>query len=536
MRLDPTLGPTLDLFLADPLLAQLIAIRFMQSSLGCVMVGACTWAVLGLSCRRWPALASSRSTWLMAQAVTVAAFLFAMAPHGSAVSVLAPIDLTPAADVGLPAGLPAVLPAPLSAAVRAPAPVAAAPQSDAPSTRWLVASAQAWVALYLAGVAVALGRLVLAQRALRRLVRGATALDDPAAHPGFRYAQAVTVPVFETGLAVSPMLVGVWRPVLLLPRHLRDFDLNEQQMIVAHELTHLRRHDPLWMAASIAAQTALWFNPALRKLGERLTWAQEASCDRQVLAGRSQPQRKAYAAALVGQFKLQLGGVGAALAFGAAGAINPTSLAARMLLIRQGGALALGGAGRCSVIVAAAAMLAASLVLQPAFAWRLPVLPVSPPPMLARPVAVAWRVPLERPRVSSFFGVVSPLTPNGHHGIDFIARAGTPVLAAADGEVVSSVDVDAGGAKYGKTIQVAHANGLVSVYAHLDRRQVASGEVVKAGQVIGLSGATGNVTGPHLHFEVRQAGVGIDPATVLTGLDAFATPSALRSRARLAAN
>jgi murein DD-endopeptidase MepM/ murein hydrolase activator NlpD len=514
----------------DPVALDLMALQFMRASVGCLLVGCGAWAVLALAGRRWQAVATSRSTWLLAQALTVAAFLFVMAPQASNLSVMPPIELTPVPELEAPAATPAVAPAAAPAANAGQPAVDAAPDAIGPSTRWLMRTAQAWLALYLAGVAVAAGRLVLAQRALRRLVRGATRLADPAAHPGFgsAHAASVTVAVFETGLAVSPMLVGVRRPVLLLPRHLRDFDLNQQQMIVAHELTHLRRHDPLFMAASIAAQTVLWFNPAVRKLGERLTWAQEVSCDRQVLAGRSQPQRKAYAAALVGQFKLQQGGYGAALAFGG---VKATSLTARMLWIRQGGALAPGGLGRCSVIAAVGAVFAASLALQPAFAWRVP-----QAPMRAEPVAVAWRAPLEHPRVSSFFGIVSPLRPHGHHGIDFVAKAGTPVVAAADGQVVGSTDLDAGGAKYGKTIQVAHANGLVSMYAHLDRRLVASGDVVRAGQVIGLSGATGKVTGPHLHFEVRQGAQTLDPATVLAGLDAVATPSALRSRARLTAN
>ena len=497
--------------------ADLMALKFLQASLGCVLAGCGAWAVLALACRRWPALALSRSTWLLAQALTVAAFLFVMAPQGSQLSVMPPIELTPLQQPAAPAAPPF-----------AQAAVDAAQEPDEPSGRWLVHAAQAWLALYLAGVAVAGGRLVFAQRALRRLVRGATALTDLPAHPGFGAAPPSPVAVVETDLAVSPMLVGVWRPILLLPRHLRDFDVVQQQMIIAHELTHLRRNDPLWMAASIAAQTALWFNPAVRKLGERLTWAQELSCDQQVLAGRPQPQRKAYAAALVGQLTLQRGAFGAALAFGG---ISATSLTARMLLIRQGGALALGGLGRGSVIVGFAAVFAASLALQPAFAWRVPdALSVS------MPVAIAWRAPVEHPRVSSFFGVVSPLRPNGHHGIDFVAKAGTAVMAAADGQVVSSTDLDAGGAKYGKTIQIAHANGLRSVYAHLDRRLVAQGDVVKAGQPIGLSGATGKVTGPHLHFEVRDGARTMNPATVLTGLDAYATPSALRARAKLTAN
>ncbi|MDB5951414.1 MAG: Peptidase, partial [Massilia sp.] len=351
---------TLDPMALDPMVAGLFALQFMQASLGCVLVGCGAWAVLALAGRRWPALALSRSSWLLAQILTVAALLFAMAPQGTQLSVMPPIELTL-----VRAAVPAAAPAAVAAAAPAQA-IKAAPQSVEPSTRWLMRAALAWLALYLAGVAVTGGRLVLAQRALRRLVRGASALTDLAAHPGFGSAQAATVAVavFETDLAVSPMLVGVWRPVLLLPRHLRDFDLNQQQMIIAHELTHLRRHDPLFLAASIAAQTALWFNPAVRKLGERLTWAQEVSCDQQVLAGRAQPQRKAYAAALVEQFKLQQGGFGAALAFGPFKATKATSLTARMLLIRQGGALAavrLSGLGRCSVIAGVGAVFAASL-------------------------------------------------------------------------------------------------------------------------------------------------------------------------------
>ena len=393
--------------------------------------------------------------------------------------------------------------------------------SEDVSGDWLVRAAQAWLAVYLAGVCVSMVRLGLAQRALRGLIRGATRLTDLDAHEGFG-GMRPAVDVYETDLAVSPMLIGVWRPVLLLPRHLRDFDLLQQQMIVAHELTHLRRNDPLWMAASIAAQTALWFNPVMRELAKRLTWAQELSCDQQVLAGRPQPQRQAYAAALVGQLKLQRHAFGPALAFGG---FSATSLTARMLLIRQGGAKALGSLRRCAVVAGFGAVFAASLALQPAFAWRIPEVPAKP-----APAVIEWHAPLANARVSSFFGVVSPLVPRGHHGIDFIAKTGTPVLASADGAVVSSTDLDAGGAKYGKTIIVAHANGFNSVYAHLDRRLVAEGDIVKAGQLIGLSGATGKVTGPHLHFEVRNGGQSVNPETMLAGLARNATPRALRTR------
>lgn len=494
--------------------AELMALQFMQASLACIVAGGGAWALLAMACRRWPALALSRRAWLLAQLLTVAAFLCVLAPQSAQLSVMPPIALD--AQRQAPAS-------PAAARFAAPA-IEASPDADEPSGRWLLRAAQAWLAVYLGGVGVAAIRLALAQRALRRLVHAATRLTDLAAHDGFGAAPAIAV--YETDLAVSPMLIGVWRPLLLLPCHLRQFDVAQQQMIVAHELTHLRRHDPLWMAASIAARTLLWFNPAMRELAERLRWAQELSCDRQVLAGRPQPQRKAYAAALLGQLKIERGGFAAALAFGGAGA---ASMGARMLLIRQGCAQAPGALIGSALATGFGAVFAASLLLQPAFAWRLAGVP-SPAP--ATPVA--WQAPLAHARVSSFFGVVSPLRPNGHRGIDFVANTGTAVLASADGRVVTSADIDAGGVKFGKSILIVHASGLSSFYAHLDSRLVAAGDIVKAGQVIGLSGATGRVTGPHLHFEVRQGERVIDPDSVLAGLDVHATPAALRNRARLA--
>ncbi|MDB5936262.1 MAG: peptidase [Massilia sp.] len=489
--------------------AELLSLQLMRASLGCVVASLAAWALLSMACRRWPALALSRRACLLAQLLTVAAFLFVLAPQSARFSVMPAIELAPAPQQA--AQLDAVA-----------ASFDAAPVAENASGDWLVRAAQAWLAVYLAGVVVSVVRLVLAQRALQGLIRGATRLTDLRQHDGFGAVATPAVDVYETDLAVSPMLIGVWRPVLLLPRHLRDFDVLQQQMIIAHELTHLRRNDPKWMAASIATQTALWFNPVMRELAERLTWAQELSCDQQVLAGRPQPQRQAYAAALVGQLKLQRHAFGPALAFGG---FSATSLTARMLLIRQGGAKALGSLRRCAVVAGFGAVFAASLALQPAFAWRIAQAQSQPVPAV-----IEWHAPLEHARVSSFFGVVSPLRPRGHRGIDFMAKPGTPVLASADGAVVSSSDLDAGGAKYGKTIIVAHANGFNSVYAHLGRRLVAEGDIVKAGQQIGLSGATGKVTGPHLHFEVRRGGETVNPETMLAGLAVNATPRALRNR------
>ncbi|HPS70425.1 MAG TPA: M23 family metallopeptidase [Candidatus Cryosericum sp.] len=98
-----------------------------------------------------------------------------------------------------------------------------------------------------------------------------------------------------------------------------------------------------------------------------------------------------------------------------------------------------------------------------------------------------------------------------HHGVDLEAAAGTPVMAAARGVVVWR------GNKlgYGNCIVIRHGTHLSSIYGHLTHIGVRTGQLIGAGEVIGLSGSTGFSTGPHLHFEVRRDGIPIDPLPLL---------------------
>lgn len=99
-----------------------------------------------------------------------------------------------------------------------------------------------------------------------------------------------------------------------------------------------------------------------------------------------------------------------------------------------------------------------------------------------------------------------------HQGIDVVAPMYTPLYAVADGIVTKaapdSKGVDKGG---GHMIFIDHLDGTSSWYMHLSEYGVSEGDRVQAGQWIGLSGASGEVTGPHLHFEYRMGGVPIDP-------------------------
>lgn len=98
-----------------------------------------------------------------------------------------------------------------------------------------------------------------------------------------------------------------------------------------------------------------------------------------------------------------------------------------------------------------------------------------------------------------------------HEGIDFNAETGTPVVAAADGVILSA----AYHPDFGNVIDIDHGDGLVSRYAHLSRMDIKPPALVKRGQLIGAVGNTGRSTGSHLHFEVRMQGVAQNPAHFL---------------------
>jgi murein DD-endopeptidase MepM/ murein hydrolase activator NlpD len=122
------------------------------------------------------------------------------------------------------------------------------------------------------------------------------------------------------------------------------------------------------------------------------------------------------------------------------------------------------------------------------------------------PIALAW--PLAAP-VGDGFG---PRGNRFHAGIDLIAAQGTPVAAAAAGRVVFA-GFAAGG--WGKLVIVAHADGVKTMYAHLATVAVHRKELVAVGSRLGTVGATGDASGPHLHFEVRLRGAAVDPRGAL---------------------
>ena len=122
--------------------------------------------------------------------------------------------------------------------------------------------------------------------------------------------------------------------------------------------------------------------------------------------------------------------------------------------------------------------------------------------------------PVDNPVITQYFGNTAFATQNpqiyggmGHNGVDFRASIGTSVKASEDGRVAGAgnTDISCKGVSYGKWILIEHNNNLSTLYSHLSLIKVQEGDIIKKGQIMGYSGDTGYVTGPHLHFAVFAA-------------------------------
>lgn len=117
-------------------------------------------------------------------------------------------------------------------------------------------------------------------------------------------------------------------------------------------------------------------------------------------------------------------------------------------------------------------------------------------------------------RISSPFGIRKhPVTGavKLHNGIDIAVPSDTPVFSPAGGTVSGTLTNSVGG----KQLIVNHSNGLRTGYAHLNKVLVSKGQKLRQGQKIALSGATGNVTGPHLHFTMKRGDEYLDPQKMI---------------------
>jgi murein DD-endopeptidase MepM/ murein hydrolase activator NlpD len=123
-----------------------------------------------------------------------------------------------------------------------------------------------------------------------------------------------------------------------------------------------------------------------------------------------------------------------------------------------------------------------------------------------RPILSGWLSSRYGSRIDPFSGKKA-----WHEGIDFAGREGAQIVAVASG-VVSWSGERAG---YGKMVEVAHGDGVITRYGHNQENRVKVGDMVRRGDVVALMGNSGRSTGPHVHFEVHKNGRPVDPASYL---------------------
>ncbi|MFJ9814982.1 peptidoglycan DD-metalloendopeptidase family protein [Streptomyces sp. NPDC101151] len=129
--------------------------------------------------------------------------------------------------------------------------------------------------------------------------------------------------------------------------------------------------------------------------------------------------------------------------------------------------------------------------------------------------STGYSLPVAGATVGTAYHVAGSMWSSGYHtGVDFVVPTGTSLKAVGAGTVVSA----GWGGAYGNQVVIKLSDGYYAQYGHLSQLSVSAGQTVTAGQQIGLSGATGNVTGPHLHFEIRTTpdyGSDVDPLAYL---------------------
>lgn len=336
----------------------------------------------------------------------------------------------------------------------------------------------------------------------------------------------------------APVCVGFFRPRVLLPYGRESLGDDEMDCVLCHELWHIKRRDNLFKLLCCIAVCLHWFNPAVWLMLTLANRDVELACDERVLDCLN-VDPKTYALCLI---RAQEQKLGTAVSFG--GSLIDERIRSIMNKRKK---FTLAGAALLAVLISASAITfigasqpkgdAANRTVKPYRAVDEADTPDIDEASAAyetesetseqteagsfEETAVIVDFPDDNPNMQYTFPLVDGAeltldfgpkqTPVGttiyHSGVDLAAESGDDILAAIDGKV-TAVGYDNDKGYY---VVIANDAGFEVEYNHCKDVYVESGDTVEAGQVVASVGTTGSATGAHLHFEVRENGVAIDP-------------------------
>lgn len=336
----------------------------------------------------------------------------------------------------------------------------------------------------------------------------------------------------------APLTFGVFRPTVLLPEDLPVGDA-QFQLVLAHELAHIRRKDCLRKLLLTVCLCLYWWNPLVWLMVWLANRDMELACDEAVLRALGPDCKKAYALTLLDM--AQRNPKSAPLCSGFAKSSAEERIRAILSFKRIPGWVGICVAVlfvlTASVFTTQAVSPSAIPEMEPAVQEEVPEenvavsapvsesLPTTPPIVPERetesetqpqPEVPAYIFPLEdaNAEVTNPYGWQEhPVTKQKslHSGVDLAADYGTNVLAVADGTVLNAEYNQA----YGYFVLLEHEDGVQTFYAHMQELLANPGDEVKQGQIIGLVGSSGWATGPHLHLGVLIDGEAVDPLEAL---------------------
>lgn len=370
------------------------------------------------------------------------------------------------------------------------------PQSDMESL---------WAVLLGLVLLISLVQLIRTRKQWQRLQKLIKLAKPVPAAALFSQAQQTSLPLHieirQIRAAISPFIAGWNRMVLVVPDYIWQMSAQERQLLLTHELIHVKRHDPQQLLVFRIIVAFFWFIPALQNIEKSFIRSIELAVDQTVL--EKQPElAEVYGQTLLNTLKLSQHSY---LSPFTPGFIhhqtdhNFYQQRLKRLFQRSPG---LSSWKKWPISIALSCIMLLLHISSSALSY-------SNPPQ-------EWVLPVGKVPVNSFYAERHPIRNNQpHQGIDFGAAIGTTIKASQKGKVLIA-DATSLNSGYGKAVLIDHGHGYQTLYAHMNELYISAGQTVKAGESIGTVGTSGRATGPHLHFEILLDGQQQDPAIYLT--------------------